>query len=260
MRLEAKTCVITGAAQGIGAACARLFATEGANVVIADIVDEQGAILEKQIVQAGGSAIYVNCDAADAGSISALLDKTLQRFGAIDALVCAAAIAPNTDFLEVTEQELTGVLALNVVGPFLLGQAVARHLVAGQKSGSIVNITSTSAYQSGPGQTSYCTSKAGLGGLTRTMAVALAPHKIRVNAVAPGPTKTTLMSDAIARNPDVVKPILARTPLGLAEPEEIAAAVLFLVSDESSFVTGETINVDGGRLALNYTVPVDSQK
>jgi len=257
MRLKGKTFIITGAAQGIGAACAVRFAAEGAHVVLADIVDEAGGALAAAITADGGHAIYRHCDAASQTSLEALLADTLATYGDVDGCVCAAGVAPNTPILDVSESELTRTLAINLVGPFLLGQAVARHLVGAGKPGSIVNITSTSAYQSGPGQVSYCASKAGLGGVTRTMAVALAPHKIRVNAVAPGPTKTTMMKDVMAVNPDAIKPILSRTPLGLAEPDEIAAAVMFLASDDASFITGETLAVDGGRLVLNYTVPVD---
>lgn len=256
MRISNKTFVVTGAAQGIGAACARRFAAEGANVVLADIMDAEGTAIASDIVASGGKAIYVHCDVGSAESIGNLLAETLKTYGDVDGCVCAAGIAPNTPIFDVSEKELTKTLAINLVGPFLLGQAVAQHLVNRGKTGSIVNITSTSAYQSGPGQVSYCASKAGLGGVTRTMAIALAPYKIRVNAVAPGPTRTTMMEEVIAKNPDAIKPILARTPLGLADPEQIAAAVLFLASDDSSFVTGETLNVDGGRLVLNYTVPV----
>lgn len=254
-RLQNKTAIITGGAQGIGAACAKAFAIEGASVVIADIMDREGEALAAEISATGGTAKYLRCDMADPSAIAALLESVESVYGVVDICVCAAGIAPHTPFLELSLEEFQKVQEINLTAPFLLGQAVAKKLVAADKPGSIINITSTSMHQSGPLQAAYCSSKAGLGGLTRTMAVALAPNKIRVNAVAPGPTKTALMVKAMEANPDVLKPILARTPLGIAEPEEIAAAVLFLASDESSFITGETLNVDGGRLVLNYTVP-----
>lgn len=256
MRLKDRTAIVTGAAQGIGAACAEGLAADGANVVLADIVDEPGESAADRIRAGGGQAHYVHADVGDNAAVSQLVAAALEHFGGVDIGVCVAGIAPDTAYFEVTEQELTRVFQVNVVGPFLLGQRIAENLVERQQPGSIINITSTSAFQSGPGQISYCTSKAGLGGLTRTMAIALAPHNIRVNAVAPGPTRTTLMDQALAVNPDVLKPIYARTPLGIAEPEQIAAAVSFLASDDASFMTGETVCVDGGRLALNYTVPV----
>lgn len=257
MRLENKTAIVTGGAQGIGAACAALFAREGARVVVADIVDEAGQKLVADIRANGGEATFLHGDMGDAQAIAEMVEQTIAAYGGVDICVCAAGIAPHTPFLEVSLGEFQKVLDVNLTAPFLIGQRVARQLVARGEPGSIINITSTSMHQSGPGQAAYCSSKAGLGGLTRTMAVALAPYKIRVNAVAPGPTKTTLMVKAMEANPDVLKPIIARTPLGIAEPEEIANAVLFLASDESSFITGETLNVDGGRLVLNYTVAPD---
>ena len=260
MRLEGKVAIITGGAQGIGAACSMLLAKEGAKVVVSDVADQAGLKLVADIKNSGGDAIYQTADMGSEASILALVEKTVDVFGRIDVCVCAAGIAPHTDFLTLALSEFEKVLSVNLVGPFLIGQAVAKFWVESGIKGSIINITSTSVYQSGPLQASYCSSKAGLGGLTRTMAVALAPHKIRVNAVAPGPTKTELMKQILAENPAVAKPILERTPLGMAEPVEIANAVLFLATDESSFITGETISVDGGRLALNYTVPVDDAK
>ena len=257
MRLKGKVAIVTGGAQGIGAACSMVLAREGASVVVSDVADEAGTRLVDKIKSDGGNAIYENGDMGSEASILALVEKSVSVFGRIDVCVCAAGIAPHTDFLTLPLSEFKKVLSINLVGPFLIGQAVAKYWVEAGIQGSIINITSTSVYQSGPLQASYCSSKAGLGGLTRTMAVALAPHKIRVNAVAPGPTRTELMKQILAENPAVAKPILERTPLGMAEPEEIANVVLFLATDESSFMTGETVNVDGGRLALNYTVPLD---
>lgn len=254
MRLQNKTAIVTGGAQGIGAACSRLFAAEGGKVIIADIADGEGDALASLIREEGGQASYVSCDMSDPEAIAALLEAGQAAYGDIDVCVCAAGIAPHTPFLDVELAEFKQVLDINLMAPFLVGQAVARRLAEAGKPGSIINITSTSMYQSGPLQAAYCSSKAGLGGLTRAMAVALAPHRIRVNAVAPGPTKTPLIVEALGSDPDFLKPILARTPLGIAEPKDIATAVLYLASDEAGFITGETLNVDGGRLVLNYTV------
>jgi glucose 1-dehydrogenase len=255
MSFQGKTVVVTGAAQGIGAACAKAFAMQGAYVVLADLDRQRGEAVCQEIQALGSKALYVNCDIGQRQALASLVDAAVAEFGDIDCCVCAAGVAPHTDFLDVSEEEFTTTLQVNLVGPFLLGQIVAARWVAENRSGAIVNISSTSALQSGPQQAAYCSSKAGLGGLTRTMAVALAPYKIRVNAVAPGPTRTGMMATVMEKNPDALKPIYARTPLGIAEPEEIAAAVLFVASEQASFMTGETLNVDGGRLVLNYTVP-----
>ncbi len=251
MRLQGRIVVVTGAARGIGAACARHVAAEGAQVVLSDI-DDEGEAVARGLRAEGRPAVFRQADTSDYAAVAALLDAAEAAFGTVDGCVAAAGVAPHAAFLEVTEAEFMRVVEINLKGPFLLGQLVARRLVAAGRPGGIVNVTSTSARLAGPEQAAYCASKGGLDSLTRVMAVALARHGIRVNALAPGPTRTAMADKA----PAAVKAmVLSRTPLGrFCEPTEQAAVAAFLLSDEASFMTGETVYVDGGRTSLNYTM------
>jgi NAD(P)-dependent dehydrogenase (short-subunit alcohol dehydrogenase family) len=184
-----------------------------------------------------------------------MIDATLEWAGRVDVLVNNAAIIRATDFLTMDPADLEAVLRVNLIGAALCSQAAAR-VMAARGGGVIVNMSSVNGILAIPNQTPYNISKGGLNQLTRVTALALAPHNIRVNAVAPGSIRTemleTVMQDETAR-----RTILSRTPLGrVGEPEEVAKVVLFLASDDSSYMTGQIVYVDGGRLALNYTVPV----
>lgn len=255
MRLRDKVAVVTGGAQGIGGAIARRFAVEGAKVVVADILDTRGAETVDAIRAGGGQATFVSCNVADSVQVNALVDAALAAYGGIDICVCAAGVGPMMDFFTMTRADFERVLSINLTGPFVLAQAVARHMVEQKRGGCIVNVSSVSAELANPGQTAYCASKAGLGGLTRALAIELAPLGIRVNALAPGPTYTA-QSAAAFDNPNYGPLILSRTPIGhFAQPEELAGAAVFLASEDASFVTGETLFVDGGRTALNYVMP-----
>jgi NAD(P)-dependent dehydrogenase (short-subunit alcohol dehydrogenase family) len=243
---------VTGGAQGIGAAIVRRFVAEGAAVLIVDIRGDQGDSLAAELRAAGGRVRGLTCDVGDADQLARVVPAAVDAFGDVDVCVNCAGVARIVDFLSLERAEFERVLAVNLVAAFQLGQACARHMIAHGHGGSIVNVSSVSAVLANPGQTAYCASKAGLEGLTREMAVSLAPHGIRVNALAPGPTWTGMAGD----HPQYVEPILARTPLGrFAAPEEMAHAALFLAGDDSSFMTGESMRVDGGRCALNYTMP-----
>lgn len=251
-RLDGRVAIVTGAARGIGEACVRRLVEEGARVVATDILPEG----EAGVAELGEAAVWLTGDMTDPAHVTALVDLAERRFGLVDALVCAAGIAPATPFLALEAEEFSRTFAINLQAPMLLGQAVARRLADAGRPGAIVNITSTSARLAGPEQASYCASKAGLDGLTRAMAVALAPYGIRVNALGPGPTLTGMAADVLAKNPDAFTPILARTPIGrFSQPSEQAAVAAFLLSEDASFMTGETVYADGGRTALNYTMP-----
>ncbi len=257
MRLQGRVATVTGAAQGIGEACVRAFAAEGAKVVIADINGEKGEAVAASIRDGGGEAVFRSCDVRDKGQVDALIQAAVDNYGGLDIHLSNAAIIDAADFLDVTEENWNNVLAINLTGFFLAGQAAARQMVAQGRGGVIINMSSTNAVVSIPNIVSYVTCKGGVMQLTKTMAIALADRGIRVNAIGPGTILTDLarqvMTDDAKRHT-----ILSRTPLGrCGEPEEVAAVAVFLASDDSSYVTGETIYCDGGRLGLNYTVPVN---
>ena len=243
--------IITGAAQGIGAACARRFHREEAQVVLLDIDDAHGEALA---VELGGT--YLHCDVGEKQQVESAVAKTLAKHGRIDILVNNAGIFKAADFLEVTEADFDAVLRINLKGSFLMGQAVAREMAKAGR-GSIVNMSSVNAVLAIPNIASYNVSKGGINQLTRVMALALAPHNIRVNAVAPGTIATELAARAVLTSEEAKARILSRTPLKrLGEPSEVADVVSWLASDAASYVTGEIVVVDGGRMTLNYTVAV----
>lgn len=253
-RLRNKTAIITGAARGIGLACAKRFVAEGANVLIADTDGKEGAAAANAL---GAAAHFFRCDVGDAEAVAALIAEAETTFGGIDIVVNNAGIVHGADFLDLTEADFDRVLRVNLKGPFLVAQAAAKQMVARKTAGSIVNMASINSVVAIPNQTPYSVSKGGLLQLTRVMAMALAPHGIRVNAIGPGSIMTGMLG-SVANDREAKRRIFARTPLGrIGEPDEVASVAAFLASSDASYVTGEIIYVDGGRLALNYTVPVD---
>ena len=256
MSIESKVTIITGAAQGIGLACGQRFAQEGARVVLADINTEKGEAAAESIRSSGGDAIFVGCDVGDKAQVVSLIEKTVERHGRLDVMISNAAILHIAGILDLEEEDYDRVVRVNLKGFFLSGQAAARQMVAQGGGGSIINMSSIQAIITLPNILTYSICKGGVKSLTVSMALALADKGIRVNAIGPGSIATDmvkqLMVDDAARDK-----LLSRTPLGrLGDPSEVASVALFLASDESSYITGETIYVDGGRLGLNYTVPV----
>ena len=249
--LSGRVCIVTGGAQGIGEACIRRFAREGALVVVADIDDARGAALAGEL-----GAMYVHCDVGDKAQVDALVAQTMAAHGRIDVLVNNAGIFRAADFLEVTEADFDTVLRINLKGSFLVGQAVAREM-AKVGRGSIVNLSSVNGMLAIPTIASYNVSKGGINQLTRVMALALAEKGIRVNAVAPGTIATELAAKAVLTSEEAKARIMSRTPMKrLGDPSEIADTVAYLASDAASYITGEIVVVDGGRMTLNYTVAV----
>ncbi len=254
--LQGKVSIITGAANGIGQACARLFAQQGAKVVLADIQDAQGQALAQELVAQGHQASFVHCDVGIKADVDALVEQVMQQHGRIDVLVSNAGIFKASPFLEVSESDFDEVLRVNLKGAFLMGQAAARAMKT-TGGGAIVHMSSVNGVMAIPEIASYNVSKGGINQLTRAMALALADDGIRVNAVAPGTIATELARQAVLTSDAARSKILSRTPMKrLGEPEEVARAVAFLASDASSYITGEILTIDGGRTALNYTVQV----
>lgn len=254
MRLKDKVAIVTGAAQGIGFACAKAFAAEGAKVMISDINDDVG---EAAAASIGAQVAYSHCDVGDKGQVDALISTTVEHFGGLDIMLSNAAVLHTGDFLEITEEELDDTLRINLKGFFLSGQAAARHMAENGTHGVIINMSSINAVTAIPKAAPYVICKGGVNQLTKVMALSLADKGIRVNAVGPG-TILTDMAKKVMADEAAYKMILSRTPMGrCGEPEEMASVAVFLASDDSSYITGQTIYADGGRLALGYTVPVE---
>lgn len=257
--LKNKVAIITGAGRGIGYAIAKRFVMEGAKVVLSDVDDDAGqAALEE--LSALGEVIYIHCNVAERLDVRNLIAETLNAYGDIDVLVNNAGIVAGGDFLDLDIDDFDRVLNVNLRGTFLCSQAVARHLVEkvenGGEPGVIINMSSVNAVLSIPSQLPYCVSKGGVAQLTKTTAIALAPYGIRVNAIGPGSIMTDMLA-AVNSDPAAKNRVLSRTPIGrVGEADEIAGIASFLASSDSSYVTGQTIFADGGRLPLNYTVDV----
>jgi NAD(P)-dependent dehydrogenase (short-subunit alcohol dehydrogenase family) len=252
MRLKDKVALGTGAALGIGFACARAFAAEGARVMVSDVNEERGRAAAAEL---GGT--FVRCDVSKKAEVTAAVAAAVEKLGRLDILVANAGIVHAAEFLDLEEADFERVLSVNLKGIFLAGQAAARQMVKQGGGGAIVNMSSVNAVMAIPNQVPYVVSKGGINQLTKVMALSLAPHRIRVNGIGPGTILTELAKTAVLGNPEAERKILSRTPLGrMGEPSEIASVAVFLASDEASYLTGQTLYPDGGRLALNYTVPV----
>lgn len=258
MKLRGRIALVTGAAHGIGRACAVALATEGADVALLDRdADGVRAASEAIAAETGRRTIGIACDVADADAARAAVAQASGALGVIDILVNNAGILKPGDILISTLDDFDAVLAVNVRAVFVIGQAVAQALVAAGKPGAIINMSSVNAVLAIPGQLPYVTSKGAINQLTKTMALGLAPHGVRVNAIGPGTIATDILK-GVFKDEAAKRGVLARTPLGrIGEPEEIGRVAVFLASDDSSYMTGQTLYPDGGRLALNYTVPVD---
>lgn len=262
MSLENKVAIITGAARGIGYAVAKRFVMDGAKVVIADVDDEAGQSAVEDL-SGFGDVIYLHCNVAERLDVRNLVAETLNAFGDIDVLVNNAGIVVGSDFLDLEEDDFDRVLSVNLKGAFLCSQAVARHMVEkvenGGAPGAIINMSSINSVVAIPNQIPYCVSKGGINQLTKATSLALAPHGIRVNAIGPGSIMTDMLA-SVNDDPAARNRILSRTPmLRIGEPSEIASVAAFLASADASYVTGQTIYADGGRLPLNYTVAVPDE-
>lgn len=245
MRLRGKVAIVTGAGSGMGEAIAHSYAKEGAKVGVLD-VNEQAA--NKVAAAIGVNAIAIGCDITKANDIAGAVEKTKSAFGGVDLLVNNAGVTHvNKPFLEVGESEFDRVFAVNVKGLFVMTQAVVPEMRR-RGGGVIVNIGSTAGLRPRPGLTAYNATKGAVHNLTKTLAVELAPDKIRVCAIAPVATDTPLLPQFLGPAPGQREKFVATVPLGrLATSQDIADAALFLVSDEAKFLTGNVMEVDGGR-------------
>ena len=250
--LKNKVAIITGARRGMGETHALALAKAGAKVVVSDISQEDCEKVVKEIKKNRGEAIAVKCDVAQKAEVDKMVRATVKKWGKIDILINNAGICQFKPFLELTEAEWDKTLDINLKGYFLCAQAVAKEMVK-QKSGVIVNIASIAMGQVGCGFATlahYSASKGGIVGMTETLAQELAAYNIRVNAVAPGAIDTPMV-DPLKQDPKTLNATLARIPLHrMGKPAEVSNLVLFLVSDDSSYMTGSTVIIDGGWLSV----------
>ena len=243
MRLQGKTAIITGAANGIGAVTARRFADEGARVVVCDVDEEAGRRVESGIRRSGTDCCFVKLDVRDRAAVEEAVHDVQQRFQTVDVLINNAGIAADARLVKMTESDWDRVIDTNLKGVFNCTRAVAPGMIE-QASGRIISAASVVAHQGNFGQTNYVAAKAGVIGMTQVWARELGPKGITVNAVAPGFIDTEM---ARAVPEDTLRRVIEKTPLGrMGTATEVANAYLFLASDESSYVNGSVLRVDGG--------------
>ncbi|MHB1160347.1 MAG: SDR family NAD(P)-dependent oxidoreductase [Chloroflexota bacterium] len=247
MKLNGKVALVTGASRGIGRAIAVALAREGADVAANFVRDAAGAEATAEAIRAiGRRAVAIQADVAQRAQAEAMLARVVEEFGDVDILVCNAGVLSRFPFLELADEEWERVIGTNLKGPFVVGQVVARQMVKQGRGGKIINVTSEAAERALPNLSHYCASKGGLRQLTRAMGLELAPYGINVNAVAPGTTETDINRDRLAL-PEDRKWRLSSIPVGrFNQPEDVAAAVVFLASPGSETIVGATIAVDGG--------------
>ncbi len=243
MKLKGRVALITGAAQGIGKSVALLLAQNGADIVVSDINLEKAEETAKEIESIGSKAIAIKVDVANLKDVERMVESILEKFGKIDILVNNAGITRDKLILRMTEEDWDAVLNVNLKGTFNCTKAVVRHM-AKQRSGKIVSIASVVGEMGNAGQVNYSASKAGVIGLTKTIAREFAQRRINVNAIAPGYIETPMTEVLPEKVKEELKRLIPMERLG--KPEDVAEAVLFLVSEESNYITGHVLNVNGG--------------
>lgn len=257
MKLAGNVAIVTGAARGIGLACARRFAQDGARVMLSDI-DADGLAAAVAALSAEGFDVAAHrADVSVRADVEALVLAAVARFGRLDIMLNNAGIARNQPFLSVTEADFDAVIGVNLKGAFFGVQVAAEAMIAAGTHGVIINMSSINSRLANPAVATYAISKGGLNQVTATAAVALAPHGIRVVGIGPGTIMTEMLKGGFMHDDESRRMILSRTPIGrCGEPHEVAAVAAFLASEDASYMTGQTVYPDGGRMILNYTVPV----
>nr|WP_297732455.1 SDR family NAD(P)-dependent oxidoreductase [uncultured Maricaulis sp.] len=261
-----RVAIVTGGANGIGKACARRLSEDGCHVVIADIDTHAGQALADELGADKGKALFVSCNVADRLSVNNLLSETRSTFNRLDVLVNNAGIVASGDILDLSEADFDKVMGVNLRGAFLVAREAARQMVDqieedGERAEdvrrryAIINMSSVNGVMAIPDQLAYCATKGAINQMTKSMALSLAKYGIRVNAIGPGSINTDVLK-AVNDNPEAMDKIMSRTPLQrIGDPDEVASVASFLASKDASYITGTTIYADGGRLAMNYTVP-----
>jgi NAD(P)-dependent dehydrogenase (short-subunit alcohol dehydrogenase family) len=251
MRLKDKVALVTGAGRGIGEAIALAFAREGARVAVADVDPKTAATTARRL---GARGLALQMDVASKSSVDDGFAAIDRKWGRVDIAVPNAAVEPIMPFLELDEATWDRIVDINLKGTFLVAQAAARRMVR-RRTGVIITLSSVNAEVARPESAAYAATKGGVRQLTKAMAISLAPHGIRVNAIGPG-TVVTGLTRHLLKSRKWREAVYARTPMQrVAEPREIAEVAVFLASEMSSYMTGSTVYVDGGRLALNGMMP-----
>lgn len=258
LRLKGKTALVTGGSEGIGKGIAFALTKEGVDVAICARRKEPLEAVAKDIArETGRKVVAISADLRKDADAKNFIEQGAKALGRIDIMVNNAGVARNQDLLEISEKDFDEIIAINLKGAFFGVQAAAKQMIAQGGGGVIINMSSVNALLAIPSLATYAISKGGMKQLTSVAAVALAPHRIRVVAVGPGTILTDMVASAIFSSEDARRSVLSRTPIGRGgDPGEVAAVVAFLASDDASYITGQTIYPDGGRLVLNYTVPV----
>jgi NAD(P)-dependent dehydrogenase (short-subunit alcohol dehydrogenase family) len=253
MKLSGKVAIITGAGSGIGQASALEFSTEGAKVVVADYAPQGGRETVEQIRKAGGDAIFVETDVSKAADVEQMIRTTLETYSRIDVLFNNAAVTIPASVVDASEEVWDKTMDIDLKGVFLPSKYAIPHMIEGG-GGSVINTASMCGLVASPNQAPYSAAKGGVIALTRQMAIDYALHGIRVNGIAPSEVRTPMFLGFINQTPDpeaTMQRLMARIPMGrVAEPRELARVAVFLASDDSSYITGVTLPVDGGLTAM----------
>jgi len=257
MKLENKVAIVAGGTRGIGLGIALEYVREGARVVLGGTTDRNGETAIKEIEAAGGEGFFVNCDVSSLDDLDKIISQTVDRYGRLDIYVANAGIndADKTHYLDISPEQYDRIMNVNLRGMFFGGQKAAQQMIAQGNGGVIINMSSVNAYLALDSQFVYTVSKGGIQQLTKVQAVALAPHNIKVNAIAPGPIETDLMR-RVGSDKQLMDTILSRTPIGrIGTPQECGRLAVFLASEDSNFIFGQSIFIDGGRGFQAYPTP-----